>query len=344
MEAPRPGVWRGACHWPRSWAGEPRRGRGASVPLAFTNRSQIGAFRSIATVTGADQTAVSARPEPGAFTGLRSPLEGVEVPPRGPVRAFAATFFELPLTLPPAFFELPLADAQSQSLGQQVRMRINAKAKRDTDDPDREKTLTLAELHAILRVIPDQHRLLFELLAGTGCRISEALGLDWTDLRADGDHTTLRIERQWYRGTLKRNAKTEAGERTVDLDADLVAKLWQRGADATGPMFATRTGKRLSDRNLRRVLDAVTHPQKRRDGTIVEALVGPGLEWVSFHTFRHTHGSMLIDQGWTIPEVSERLGHADPAITARVYSHKLRDRRREVPSFSRPIEALEPAS
>lgn len=79
-----------------------------------------------------------------------------------------------------------------------VKLRINAKAKKSAtaDEPRREKTLTLAELHAILRAIPDQHRLLFDVLAGTGCRISEALGLDWTDLRADGDHTTLRIERQ----------------------------------------------------------------------------------------------------------------------------------------------------
>jgi hypothetical protein len=49
---------------------------------------------------------------------------------------------------------------------------------------------------------------------------------------------------------------------------------------------------------------------------------------------------MLIDDGWTIPEVSERLWHADPAITAQVYAHKLRDRRRVVPSFS-AAEAVE---
>ena len=203
-----------------------------------------------------------------------------------------------------------------------LRMRINAKAKRsDTpDEPAREKTLTLTELHAIIGAIPERQRLLFEVLAGTGCRISEALGFDWADLETDGDHTTLRIERQWYRGTLKPNAKTEAGERTIDLDTGLATKLWARGADAAGLMFATRTGRRLSDRNLRRVLEA--------------ACKRVGLVGVGFHAFRHTHGSMLIDQGWTIPEVSERLGHADPSITAKVYSHKLRDRRRAVPSFS----------
>jgi hypothetical protein len=40
--------------------------------------------------------------------------------------------------------------------------------------------------------------------------------------------------------------------------------------------------------------------------------------------------SILLDEGWTIPEVSERLGHADPAITAALYSRRMRDRRREL--------------
>jgi integrase len=81
-------------------------------------------------------------------------------------------------------------------------------------------------------------------------------------------------------------------------------------------MFHTRTGARLSDRNLRRVLD--------------RAVVKASVIGVSHHSFRHTHGSMLLDEGWTIPEVSERLGHANPAITAAVYSHRMRDRRREL--------------
>jgi integrase len=194
-----------------------------------------------------------------------------------------------------------------------LRMRINAKAgrDRDRDDAPAEKTLTRAELSALLDATPDRWRLLFELLKGTGVRISEALGLDWTDLAQRGESTTLRIERQWYRGKLKPNAKTEAGERTIALDAGLAARLWAAGADSTGPMFATRTGQRLNDRNLRRVLDS--------------AAARAGVVGVSFHTFRHTHGSMLLEAGWTIPQVSKRLGHADPAITARVYSHAMRD-------------------
>jgi integrase len=197
-----------------------------------------------------------------------------------------------------------------------LKLVINAKARSEASvhKPERVKTMTRAELSAVLAAIPEQHRLIFALMAGTGCRISEALGLEWRDLGENG--ATLRIERQWYRGTLKPNAKTEAGARTVDLSPELGRELWEHGADSTGPMFHTRTGQRLNDRNLRRILDS--------------AAKQAGVIGISHHTFRHTHGSMLLDEGWSIPEVSERLGHANPAITAAVYSHRMRDRKREL--------------
>jgi len=204
-----------------------------------------------------------------------------------------------------------------------LRLTINAKAgRKSTDEPAREKALTRAELSAVLAAIPEPHRLIFEVMAGTGCRVSEALGLEWRDLGENG--ATLRIERQWYRGTLKANTKTEAGKRTVKLSPELAARLWERGADATGPMFHTRTGQRLNDRNLRRVLDAAT--------------IKTGVVGVSYHTFRHTHGSMLLDQGWSIADVADRLGHANPAITAQVYSHRMRDRDHDL-SF---LDGLDP--
>ena len=100
------------------------------------------------------------------------------------------------------------------------------------------------------------------------------------------------------------------------LPPELAGLLWEACADRTGPMFTTMTGKRLSDRNLTRVLSAAS---KRA-----------GVDGVSHHTFRHAHGSILLDGGWTLAEVSHRLGHANPAITAAVYSHRMNDRRRDL--------------
>ena len=38
-----------------------------------------------------------------------------------------------------------------------------------------------------------------------------------TDLLSDGDHATLRIERQWYQGALKPVAKTTGAERNAAI-------------------------------------------------------------------------------------------------------------------------------
>jgi integrase len=43
----------------------------------------------------------------------------------------------------------------------------------------------------------------------------------------------------------------------------------------------------------------------------------------SLHSLRHSHASNLISRGVPLPAVAARLGHADPAITARVYSHAI---------------------
>jgi predicted ATPase len=42
------------------------------------------------------------------------------------------------------------------------------------------------------------------------------------------------------------------------------------------------------------------------------------------HDLRHTAGSHLLAEGVPLPEVSQILGHANPAITARLYAHALK--------------------
>jgi len=68
------------------------------------------------------------------------------------------------------------------------------------------------------------------------------------------------VRRQYYRGRLKRYLKSNAGRRELPLSPGMARNLWTaRPPHATGPLFATRNGTRLQDRNVRRVLDAVTH-------------------------------------------------------------------------------------
>lgn len=61
---------------------------------------------------------------------------------------------------------------------------------------------------------------------------------------------------------------------------------------------------------------------KFRELIIRPALKAAGLP-VSLRTYdiRHSHASLLIDQGANLLAIAQRMGHTDPAVTLRVYGH-----------------------
>ena len=49
-----------------------------------------------------------------------------------------------------------------------------------------------------------------------------------------------------------------------------------------------------------------------------------------FHDLRHIAASLALSEGIPVPDVSAMLGHANPAITLRTYSHSLPGAQRHV--------------
>ena len=185
-------------------------------------------------------------------------------------------------------------------------VRVNRRA--DDDDEERARALTREQLGAVLAELPDDWRLFFELLAHTGLRISEAIALTWADVEF-GERPRLRVRRQLYRGTAKR-LKSRSSRRDLPLAPGMARRLWPRQGKPREHLFATAAGTPLSDGNLRR---RVLAPAAKR----------AGVPWAGFHTFRHTCASLLFEGGKDIKQVSEWLGHADPAFTLRTYVHLL---------------------
>lgn len=46
-----------------------------------------------------------------------------------------------------------------------------------------------------------------------------------------------------------------------------------------------------------------------------------GLRTIRIHDFRHTHATLLINEGINAQEIARRLGHSDATITLKVYAH-----------------------
>jgi integrase len=156
---------------------------------------------------------------------------------------------------------------------------------------------------------------LIVLLAYTGLRAREALGLRWQDV--DLDAATIRLRWQLARDDLTYvPVKTEAGIRDLPILPALRRRLiahrlsspWTRPTD---PVFAATSGKPKGYRNVRRALE-----------TIAEEL---GFDLVS-HDFRRSLASYLIiaaraDEG----AVTGLLGHSNIETTRRIYAADWRE-------------------
>jgi integrase len=190
-------------------------------------------------------------------------------------------------------------------------IRIPA-APNDESEDGRAKALTREELRMLLAAIPAESRLLFEFLAHTGVRISEAVGLRWQHVDL-GERPRVRVREQFYKGERKR-LKSGSGRRDVPLSSGMAAKLLAHRRDHYGgedaPVFARRGGRELYPQNVAR---HVLHPAARS--------VGVTLDGRPFHTFRHTSASLLFDAGRNVRQVADWLGHADPSFTLRTYVH-----------------------
>jgi len=203
----------------------------------------------------------------------------------------------------------------------------------DPDTDDQAKALSREELALILAAIPDEWRLFFELLVHTGCRIGEAVALNWEHLDLNHDRPRVRIVEQVYRGKRKKLKNKKEGKRVLPLAPGMVEKLLaHRAASYRGeeaPVFCSPGALRrtpqgypfpLSPQNFAR---DVLHPAR-------EAL---GMQWVTFHTFRHTCASLLFDEGRNLKQVQEWLGHADPRFTLATYVHVMDDELGEADFF-----------
>jgi integrase len=53
----------------------------------------------------------------------------------------------------------------------------------------------------------------------------------------------------------------------------------------------------------------------------------------TFHAFRHTHASLLLNAGISYKELQYRLGHTNISMTLDIYSHLSKEKEKEAVSY-----------
>ncbi|HEP1220333.1 TPA: site-specific integrase [Streptococcus pyogenes] len=206
------------------------------------------------------------------------------------------------------------------------RKRPNAKKKVKFIDPsDLKSFLEHLETSQHKRYNLYFDAVLYQLLLSTGLRIGEACALEWGDI--DLENGTIAINKT-YNKNLKflSTAKTQSGNRVISVDKKTLRslKLYQMrqrqlfnevGARVSEVVFATPTRKYFN----------ASVRQSALDTRCKEA----GIERFTFHAFRHTHASLLLNAGISYKELQYRLGHANISMTLDTYGHLSKDKEKE---------------
>jgi integrase len=172
--------------------------------------------------------------------------------------------------------------------------------------------------------------LLATLLASTGLRRGEVLGLAWRHI--DQEAGTLTVERsveQTKAGSAFKEPKNESSARTITLPENVTAFLraeWKRQAEAL-----LKVGKRVASEHLLFQPDPFDPARPFGPDWISlkfsRAAKKLGFE-VGLHSLRHSHASQLLAAGVPATAVASRLGHSSVRTTLSVYAHAVEEAER----------------
>ncbi|MYV17557.1 tyrosine-type recombinase/integrase [Lactobacillus rossiae] len=153
----------------------------------------------------------------------------------------------------------------------------------------------------------------FLLIAKTGLRFSEALGLTPNDF--DFRRLSLNVTKTWdYKSENGSFAptKNQASIRRVPLDWQVAMQFAQlvKGKPKDEPIFLAdghHAYNETANKNLERLCKKA------------------GVPVISVHGLRHTHASLLLYAGVSIGSVARRLGHSNMNTTQKTYLHIIQE-------------------
>lgn len=172
----------------------------------------------------------------------------------------------------------------------------------------------------------------FHLLAFSGLRSGEAIGLMWSDV--DFENKRLSISRTAVVVNKKQTVqdpKTKRSKRVITLDDETlnVLKLWKRQQikeyfqagkayqHDSNYIFTNNRGAWLLTSTMKVKLKRFLCKHNE-------------LKKITPHGFRHTHASLLFEAGLTAKIISDRLGHNNVQTTLDMYTHINDNQRVEV--------------
>lgn len=170
-------------------------------------------------------------------------------------------------------------------------------------------------------VADDELYVLWNVLALTGIRRGEALGLQWGDITDKA--ARLRIRRTWCVVGGKRyvSAPKGAQARQVDLLPSTKSALRAHRVEQTRCYRALGLPRPRSSDFIFTMDAAEPINPSRVSARFSRLLRDSGVPRIRLHDLRHTHATHLLEAGAHVKAVQERLGHNDVRTTLTIYTY-----------------------
>ena len=180
----------------------------------------------------------------------------------------------------------------------------------------------MAQLLTAINGEPTKYRAFFFLLAYSGFRRGEMLGLEWKDV--DFENNIIHIQRTSNytaeRGTYTDTTKTKRSKRVLKISPYIMNILKQLKAEQDEE--ALRLGDKWIDTDRLFVKwSGEAMNNQTPYGWLKEFCEKNELPFYGLHSFRHFAASSMISAGLDVTTVSGALGHCNSGTTLNVYSH-----------------------
>ena len=169
---------------------------------------------------------------------------------------------------------------------------------------------------------PTKYRAFFFLVAYSGFRRSEMLGLEWKDV--DFENNVISINRTSNytaeRGIYTDTTKTKRSKRVLKISPYIMDILKKLKSEQEEEAFHLGDKWIESDRLFVK-WDGSPMNNQTPYGWLKEFCEKNEMPFYGIHSFRHFAASALISAGLDVVTVSGALGHCDSGTTLNIYSH-----------------------
>ncbi len=177
---------------------------------------------------------------------------------------------------------------------------------------------------------------LYKTLLATGLRIRECLALEWSDIDLQNGSISVTKTSNTLKEITSPKSKSSIREISLDTKTVLLLRLYKARQGQIGREIGVTYERVFSD----------SFDNYREAGALrfrlEKHLKLAGCPRLSFHAFRHTHASILLNAGLPYKDIQTRLGHSKISMTMDIYSHLSKENKKKATSFyEKAIEKLQ---